>query len=527
MDPALALSILRHRQRFAARGIAFALASGACYGLYTALLTLAQTQGAWGAWFAGAPWGGGRPALGAFTVTFVLAALAAGLNDLFSGAWSLLVCARNGQLADLWTTLRSSPGHVMVLCAVVGGPFATICYVVALNSATAAGNPGVIVPIAALNCAIGSLLGRILFRQCLEGHALAGIAVCLAAGALIGGASFASMGSDALVACAFALLAAFGWGFEGCVAGFGSALVDYRIGIAIRQTAAGALELAVMFPALAAISGDAAAAPELLGAALGSPALALFAVSGLFAMPAYAFWYKGNSMCGTALGMACNSTYAFWGPFFIWLIMGALGIGGMSESYPPLSAAQWVGAVVMVTGIFLIAAPRGRAKAAVEGEKPPAEAGAHTADGAGGGACAASGRRPAGAGHVPGAASPQKESAAGGGRERHGASPDAAPARLGPTGQAPARRIPLYYAIVLHFMDGTPDTARGAMESLAAAYGASRPLNLRSMEEALATACENGLLDKAGYRMDEQGELEISYRINDFGREMVARCIER
>ena len=55
------------------------------------------------------PWGGGRAALGAFPVTFALPALAAGLNDLLSGAWALLVCAREGQLGDLWATLRSRP----------------------------------------------------------------------------------------------------------------------------------------------------------------------------------------------------------------------------------------------------------------------------------------------------------------------------------------------------------------------------------------------------------------------------------
>lgn len=355
MDARIESLLTQRKKRFAARGIAFAMASGICYGLYTAFLTLAQTQGVWGDWFAGAPWGAGNPVLNAFTITFVLAALAAGLNDLFSGVWSLVVCAKNGQLGDLWKTVRTKPGIVMMLCAAIGGPFATICYVVALNSATAAGNPGVIVPIAALNCAIGAILGRILFKQRLDGHTVAGVAVCLVAGGLIGGASFASMGPSALMGCAFALLAAFGWGFEGCVAGFGTALVEYRIGIAIRQTTAGLLELLVVFPALALVSGDAVGIGDLLCAAVSSPSLAFFAISGLFAMPAYSFWYKGNSMCGAALGMACNGMYAFWGPFFIWVIMGVLGIGGMSASYPPLSMIQWAGALIMVAGIFLIA----------------------------------------------------------------------------------------------------------------------------------------------------------------------------
>lgn len=343
------------KRTFLVRGVAFAVASGICYGLYTAFLTLAETQGVWGEWFAGLEWGAGNPALSAFTITFVLAALAAGINDFISGIWSILVCAKNHQLGDLWKTIRTKPGIIMAVCAAIGGPFATIAYVIGLNAATTSGNPGVIVPIAALNCAIGAVLGRILFRQKLTGHKIAGILVCLVAAALIGGASFASMGSDAALACVFAFLAAFGWGFEGCVAGFGTILIDYRIGIAIRQTTAGLLELIVVFPILAVIGEGFGGIGELASAAFTSPALLIFVISGFFAMPAFSFWYKGNSMCGTALGMACNGMYAFWGPFFIWIIMGVLNIGGMAADYPPLAPIQWIGALVMVAGIFLIA----------------------------------------------------------------------------------------------------------------------------------------------------------------------------
>ena len=118
---------------------------------------------------------------------------------------------------------------------------------------------------------------------------------------------------------------------------------------------AGVLELLVMFPLLSVIGGEAANIPNLAGAALTSPALLIFVVSGFFAMPAYSFWYKGNSMCGAALGMACNGMYAFWGPFFIWIIMGVLNLGGMSADFPPLEPIQWVGALIMVVGIFCIA----------------------------------------------------------------------------------------------------------------------------------------------------------------------------
>ncbi len=367
MDRRVAALREERRRKYFTRGIAFAIASGICYGLYTGFLTLAETQGAWGDWFAGTEWGGGKPALSAFVITFVLAALAAGLNDFFSGVWSLAMCAKNRQLGDLWKTVKTKPGWIMIVCAIIGGPLATIAYVVALNSATAAGNPGVIVPIAALNCAIGAILGRVFFKQELNAHKIVGIVICLCAGAIIGGTSFAALGPEALIACLFAFVAAFGWGFEGCVAGFGTILIDYRIGIAIRQTTAGLLELFVMFPLIALVGGEAACIPELAGAAIGSPALLIFALSGFFAMPAYSFWYKGNSMCGAALGMACNGMYAFWAPFFIWLIMGALNIGGLAADYPPLAPIQWLGALIMIVGIFCIAVDpmqliRGRGK---------------------------------------------------------------------------------------------------------------------------------------------------------------------
>ena len=355
MDRRLAELREARRKAYLVRGIAFAIASGICYGLYTGFLTLAETQGVWGLWFAGEEWGDGHPALSPFVITFVLAALAAGINDLFSGIWSLGACAKNRQLGDFRKTLKTKPGLIMVLCAVVGGPLATIAYVIGLNSATAAGNPGVIVPIAALNCAIGAILGRVFFKQELNGHKIVGIIICLCSAAVIGGTSFASMGPEAMLGCLFAFVAAFGWGFEGCVAGFGTILIDYRIGIAIRQVTTGVLELFVMFPLLAIVGGGFETVTELVGAAFTSPALLIFIISGFFAMPAYSFWYKGNSMCGAALGMACNGMYAFWGPFFIWLIMGVLNLGGMAEAFPPLEPIQWIGALVMVLGIFCIA----------------------------------------------------------------------------------------------------------------------------------------------------------------------------
>ena len=67
-------------------------------------------------------------------------------------------------------------------------------------------------------------------------------------------------------------------------------------------------------------------------------------------MLTYSFWYKGNAMCGAALGMTCNGAYAFWSPFFIWLVYGVFG--GW-EGYA-LTPVQWIAAAVMILGIAMV-----------------------------------------------------------------------------------------------------------------------------------------------------------------------------
>lgn len=84
---------------------------------------------------------------------------------------------------------------------------------------------------------------------------------------------------------------------------------------------------------------------------------------------------------------------------------------------------------------------------------------------------------------------------------------------------------PLYYAIVLHFIDGKTDSAQGVVQALVSDYGRYKLLNIKDVEEALATAKENGLLMETGYRVDENGELLIDYQITEFGRDMVLRYL--
>ena len=70
--------------------------------------------------------------------------------------------------------------------------------------------------------------------------------------------------------------------------------------------------------------------------------------------------------------------------------------------------------------------------------------------------------------------------------------------------------IPLYYAIIKHFLDGTEACADDVVSALSPNYGSYKLLTHKDVEEALATAKENGLLDESNYGIDEKGRWNVS-----------------
>ena len=372
------------KSNFMRRGITFAIASGMCYAMYSAFLTVGEYWGVWSGWWV-------LPL--AFTAIgyTLLCAVGAGLNDFFSGLWCLLIAAFKGKVGDYFRTIGTKPGTVMMCCGVIGGPIATTAYCVGLMTAG-----GIVAPISALCSAIGAIIGRVVFKQALNLRMICGILICFAAAVVIGGTAFLSEGTS-FIGCLVGLISAIGWGIEGAVAGFGTSLIDYEIGITLRQTTSGIVNLFILVPLLCLIAGGMTITvdqawldgfiagwgdPSLyqvgdvipvldgvvgnpyvyfVGGAVGTVSVLWFVVSGFFANPAYSFWYKGNSMCGAALGMTCNAMYSFWTPlalFIVFTVVAAIA-PEQCEAYGIVPAAltpvQWAMAVVEVFGIWMIA----------------------------------------------------------------------------------------------------------------------------------------------------------------------------
>ena len=326
---------------FRKKGIITGVLSGAIYGNYTAFMTLARSVGIWAKWY------GPDAGFSAFVVMFLLSALGAALTDTFGAIWALLQAGRSGKLVDLWPSMRTKPGALLMAAAILGGPFASTAYVVGLQQAGS-----IVVPISALCPAIGAILARIFFKQTLTPRMMLGIMICFSASALIG---ISSMGGNEtypnmMLGLFFGFLAALGWGLEGCVGGYACAMIDTEIGITIREVTNGLSNLFIMVPVLAIIGG-ADGLSMIFEAASDFESMKWFCVAGFFCCMTFMLWYKGNAMCGAALGMACNGTFSFWGPFFCWIWLGL--VFGLEGWNMPLVA--WVAAVLMVAGIFTIA----------------------------------------------------------------------------------------------------------------------------------------------------------------------------
>lgn len=328
---------------FRRNGIIIALLSGVLYGFYTAFMTLGMSKGVWADWY-----GANTAGLSAFAITYLLSAIGAATTDSCSAIWALCIAAVRGRLSDFFRCLTTKPGLVMVVAALVGGPIASTCYVIGLQKAGS-----IVVPISALCPAIGAILGRVWFKQELSPRMLLGIAICFAASLMIGSTSLGGEAPEGMaIGIFFGFLAALGWGFEGCVCGYGTSMIDSEIGITIRQVTSGLSNLIILVPIFGMMAGKDVNAFNLVAQSFTDPdAMIWFVFAGLSAYLTFMFWYKGNSMCGAALGMSCNGTFSFWGPFCCWIILGVIfGLDGWS--IPPIA---WAAAVVMVIGIFVIA----------------------------------------------------------------------------------------------------------------------------------------------------------------------------
>lgn len=301
-------------KKFRKTGISTGVISGLTYGLYSTFVVVASMK---------APLAG---AAGLFAAPYVATAI----NDSLAAIWLLIYNAMTGRISEIGRSLRTFSGFIVVIGALVGGPIASGAYLMGLAMAGAYA-----IPISALYCLFGAVFARIILKQKITPRVGIGMGICMVGAIIInwvtptGGSNF-TLG----IICAF--VAAVGWGLEGVLAAFGSAMIDSDIAINIRQGVSGLVSIFIILP----IIGSMGLFNETLMA--GIPVMWL-AIAGLCAAISFLCWYKSNSTIGCAVGMSLNITYVFWGVFFSILFLGTA-----------VTPTIVVGSIVILAGTVLV-----------------------------------------------------------------------------------------------------------------------------------------------------------------------------
>lgn len=295
-------------------GIWSGIISGLTYGIYTTLVMVAGYY---------------EPLV---TAAGLLAApyVCSGLNDLFAGIWLSIYNIKRGRMAEVWQCLKTRPGQMIVLGSLLGGPVANGAYLVGLALAGAYA-----IPISATCSLFGAIFSWIFLKQRPTKRVVAGMIICVSGAIIINWVEPEGMKNFTLgIICA--LIAAICWGLEGMFSSSSGEELEPEISVNLRELISGIVDLAIIVPAVKALS--------LLAGTLqaGIPVIWLL-VAGLSAAVSFLTWYKSNALVGCAIGMSLNVTYAFWGVLFCVLFLGQ-----------ELTVTIVAGSIIIVLGAVLV-----------------------------------------------------------------------------------------------------------------------------------------------------------------------------
>jgi len=304
-------------KHFVKMGNLIALISGATFGIHTALLGLAMT----------------------FTVMtgdvsyMVWYLVIAAVNELLATIWLSLNNIREGRFKEVMRSYQTFPGKMACVGGILGGPIANGAYLlgIAFAGATYA------VPITALKAVISAFLAAIFLKQKIKARVWLGVIICIAGAIIIYYTPPEGNPENFALGVIFALIAAAGWGIEGMLAAYGSAVLDTKATINLRYIASSIVFIFILLPIIGGI-------PEFIGLLPQASGMLMLAIAAGFAGLSFLQWYKGNSMCGVAKGAALNGTYPLWTILFTMIVT-------LDASITPMVA---IGAAVIVIGATIV-----------------------------------------------------------------------------------------------------------------------------------------------------------------------------
>jgi drug/metabolite transporter (DMT)-like permease len=247
----------------------------------------------------------------------------------------------NGKSKEFLRTLRTRPGKIVCLGAIMGGPVGLSGSILGITMAGSA----YAMPITATYPALAAILSTVFLKEKNPARVWFGILFCIA-GALVIGYTPAEETSNFKLGIALSCLAALGWAIEGVVSTYGMDTLDPDVVVNIRETVSALVFAVIVLPALA-LSGLLGGIPgwTITLKALAAPAVLIVVLAGCFGCVSDFMWYRAMNSTGVARAMALNICYAMWS-----VLLGVL----LTDQ--ELSFQSLAGAGIIVAGALLVVA---------------------------------------------------------------------------------------------------------------------------------------------------------------------------
>ncbi|SHK38920.1 DMT family transporter [Desulforamulus aeronauticus] len=289
-------TIIQNREiSFAKKGIGWGLLAGASWGLDAVLMGMAL-------------------ALAPFTNTLSLFAaplVASCLHDGFSGTWLFIKNVISGKWREYARTLKTRPGKLILVAAIMGGPIGMSNSMLAIHFAGAA----YAVAITAAYPAIGAILGAIFLKEKIGLRVWCGILLAILGSFVV---AYVPPSGEShphfYLGIGLAVIATIGWALEGVISTYGMDLVDSDIAIGIRELTSFSVSFCAILPFVGAV------AYQILFASFSTSVAWYIAAIGLIGGISQLSWYRAMNMTGVARAMGLNVTYALWAVLFGWLL---------------------------------------------------------------------------------------------------------------------------------------------------------------------------------------------------------------
>jgi len=249
----------------------------------------------------------------------VIAALCAGLHDLFAAIFVSAYNYRGGKLVEVGRSIVSKPGRSIILGSIIGASCGMGGYMAALQLAPSA----YVMPITALYPGVAVVLAVFFLKESIKPLAWAGIAVCILGASVIGyapGDGSSTLPATFSLGIAFAVLATMGWGAEGVCVTSGMDFIDPVVALNIRYIVSSVLYFVFLVGCFLLMDFPSNASPaRILGDLAAHRGLLFLVLAGVAGGMTYVSWYRAMNMTGVSRAMALNISYALWA-----IVLGAL-----------------------------------------------------------------------------------------------------------------------------------------------------------------------------------------------------------